>query len=168
MRKSALLGLGLVGLAMAAALLYERGQTSPPANVPKVETLAAPAVPPDAATMDATAPFASQERRFPPLPLASVAAPPPVPDLPTVEVQPRPIHAVPNDEPPIPKVTILDRNGRVIATREPPPPSPPLPAPATAPSNAAFGGQAQASGATTLAVGGKTVRLFGVRAAEPR
>jgi len=167
MRKSALLGLGLVALATAAALFYERGSTSPPANLPKVETLAAPAVPADPSATDA-APFASQERRFPPLPLASVAAPLPVPDLPTVEVQPRPIHAVPNDEPPIPKVTILDRNGRVIATREPPPPSRPLPAPATAPSNTPFGGQAQASGATTLAVGGKTVRLFGVRVAEPR
>jgi endonuclease YncB( thermonuclease family) len=90
-----------------------------------------------------------------------------VPDLPTVEVQPRPIHAVPTEEPPIPKVTILDRNGRVVATREPPP-TPPLPAPTPSPSNTPFGGQAQATGATTLAVGGKTVRLFGVRVAEPR
>lgn len=169
MRKSALLGLGLVGLAMAAAALYEQGGTSPPTNTPKVETLAAPAVPADAPSTDAAAPFASQDRRFPPLPLTSVAAPPSVPDLPTVEVQARPVHAVPSDEPPIPKVTILDRNGRVIATREPPPP-PPLPpsVPAPAPSITPFGGQAQASGATTLMVGGKTVRLFGVRVAEPR
>jgi len=167
MHKLALLGLGLVGLTTATALVYEQVRFSVPTEMPKAETEPAPALPADIPRVDATAPQASQERRFPPLPLTSAAVAPNVPDLPTVEVAARPVHTVPSDEPPVPKVTILDRNGRVIATREPPPPLP-TPAPTPPPATTPFGGQAQATGPTTLAVGGKTVRLFGIRVPDAR
>lgn len=166
MPKAAWLMLGLVGLAIgAASLLDVRRPASPPAATAneravaggKVEVLTAGDAPPEPASEAPTPPSA------PPPALATPAAP----DLPTIEVQPRPVHTVPTDEPPVPKVTLFDRNGKEIQTRQaslPPYTPPPAPAPALVP----FGGQAQAAGGTTLAVAGKTVRLFGVRVADPR
>jgi endonuclease YncB( thermonuclease family) len=165
MQKAALLVLGLAGLTMgAAAVVYERRAAAPPlVAAEKVETLVAPnpplAPPPDvsrpAAPSPSEAPLAS------PAPVAAAA-----PDLPTIEVKPRPVYAVPADEPPVPKVTLYDRSGKEIPTHQAalPPYSPPAPAPPVLP----FGGPAQAGGGTTLAVAGKSVRLFGVRVADPR
>ena len=167
MRKAALLALSLGGLAVAgAAMVYER-LTSPPqpvavAEKPEVATAASPDVAPVAPNPAPPAPKPAQQAATPPVPASAAVS-----DLPTIEIKPRPIYAVPNDEPPMPKVTLYDRNGKEIITRQAslPPYSPP---PAPPPPPAAFGGQAQAAGATTLAVAGKAVRLFGVRLADPR
>ncbi len=152
MRKSALLVLGLGGLALCAAVaMLDRLAAPPLAPAEKVEILPLPGVQPDAPTRAAP----------PPAPGA-----PALPDLQTVEVAPRPVHAVPDEEPPPVKVTLFDRSGREIPSRQAalPPPRTPAPAPPVTP----FGGRAQAAGGTTLVVAGKTVRLFGVRVAAAR
>jgi endonuclease YncB( thermonuclease family) len=155
MRKSALLVLGLGGLALGVAVvMLDRRATPPPAPAEKAEALPVPEAPVAAAPAAPPAP--------PPAPAA-----PALPDLPTVEVAPRPVHAVPNDEPPPPaKVTLFDRSGKELPWRQAalPPPRTPAPAAPVTP----FGGRAQAAGGITLALAGKTVRLFGVRVADSR
>jgi endonuclease YncB( thermonuclease family) len=159
MRKAALLVLGLAGLAIGVgAVVHERRVVAPPSvAAEKAETLAVPDLPPEAHG-PATPP---PREASPPAPAAAAA-----PDLPTVEVKPRPVYAVPNDEPAVPKVTLFDRSGKEIPTRQAalPPYVPPTPSPPIVP----FGGSAQAAGGTTLAVAGKKVQLFGVRVADPR
>lgn len=156
MRKWVLVGLGASGLLLgiATAGLIDRAKapqpadfasSSPPlATAREVARVAAPVNAPEAATPA-----------------------PAVPDLPTVEVDPLPIHAVPDEDTPVPKVTLFDRAGREIATRDPRP-SPPQPPARVQPVSAPFTGAAQAAGGTTLAVAGRSVRLFGVRVADPR
>ena len=168
MRKAALLALGLGGLAVVgAAVVYERRASVPQpvtgAEKPEVAIAPSDSLP---VASDSAPPAPEPAQQIAPSPGPASAA---LPDLPTVEIKPRPIYAVPNDEPPIPKVTLYDRNGKEIPTRQaslppysPPPAPPPLPPPAV------FGGAAQAAGGTTLAVAGKAVRLFGVRLADPR
>jgi len=159
MQKAPLLVLGIAGLTIGAmALVRERQEVAPPSlAAEQVESSTAGDAPPEASP--------------PPTPAASDAVPPvtapaAVPDLPTVEVKPRAVHTVPTDEPPIPKVTLFDRNGKEIATRQASLPTyvPPAPPPPIVP----ISGLGQAAGGTTLAVAGKTVRLFGVRVADPR
>jgi endonuclease YncB( thermonuclease family) len=158
MQKAALLVLGLAGLTMGAAAVVHERRTVAPQSVAaeKVETLTVSDAPPDASP-----PATPSPNEAPPPPAAAAT-----PDLPTIEVKPRPVYAVPNDEPPVPKVTLFDRNGKEIPTHQAalPPYTPPTPSPAIVP----FGGPAQAAGGTTLAVAGKTVHLFGVRVADPR
>jgi endonuclease YncB( thermonuclease family) len=159
MRKAALLVLGLAGLMLgAAAVIYERRAAPPPIADAKVETLTASELPPEAPPSPATPP----PRETPPTAPVTAATP----DLPTVEVKPRPVYAVPNDEPPVPKVTLFDRSGKEIPTHQAalPPYIPPAPRPPIVP----FGGSAQAAGGTMLAVAGKKVQLFGVRVADAR
>src|SRR5579863_377498 len=126
MQKAPLLVLGIAGLTIGAmALVRERQEVAPPSlAAEQVESSTAGDAPPEASP--------------PPTPAASDAVPPvtapaAVPDLPTVEVKPRAVHTVPTDEPPIPKVTLFDRNGKEIATRQaslptyvPPAPPPPI------------------------------------------
>ncbi len=165
MRKAALVALGLAGLAMgAAAIVYEHRAPPPPvaAAAPNVETLVAPA-PPAPSVEAPPAQAAAPAPASPPPPVAAAA-----PDLPTIEVKPRPVFTVPSEEPPIPRVTIYDRSGKEVATRQASLPPPAAPVPAPAPAIVPFGGAAQAAGGTALAVAGKTVRLFGVRIADPR
>src|SRR5580704_128190 len=124
MRKAALLVLGLAGLAMgAAAVVRERRVVTPPTvAAEKAETLAVPDLPPEARS-----PATPPARETPPPAPAAAAAP----DLPTVEVKPRPVYAVPSDEPAVPKVTLFDRSGKEIPTRQAalPPYVPPAPPP---------------------------------------
>jgi endonuclease YncB( thermonuclease family) len=154
MRKSALLALGLGGLALVVAVvMLDRRAAPPPAPAEKVEAVPAPDVQPGAPVAAALP--------APPAPAAPVLS-----DLPTIEVAPRPVHTVPEDEPPPAKVTLFDRGGKEIPSRQmtfppqrtPAPPTPVMP----------FGGPARAAGGTTLAIAGKTVRLFGVRVADSR
>jgi endonuclease YncB( thermonuclease family) len=156
MRKLALVAAGLVGLAgLIVAVVLDRPAAPPP--TPETPQANLPDVPPTPEAPASRAPA-----------LVQAAPPKPaVPDLPTIEVAPRPIHTVPDEEPAAaPRVTIFDRQGKEQRSREasltPPPPAAPLPPPMT------FGGTAQAAGGTTLAVAGRSVRLFGVRVADPR
>jgi endonuclease YncB( thermonuclease family) len=161
MRKSAWLVLGLGGLALVVAvvMLDRPAAPPPPAPAEKVEAVPAPGVQPEAPVVAAIpAPPAPPP---PPAPVASA-----LPDLPTIEVAPRPVHIVPEDEPPPAKVTLFDRGGKEIPLRQTalPPQRMQVPAAPVTP----FGGPARAAGGTTLAIAGKTVRLFGVRVADSR
>lgn len=70
----------------------------------------------------------------------------------------RPVHAVPDEAPPGAGIRPFDRDARASLT----------PVPSGLRPNPIFSGVARADGGTTLAVAGKEVRLFGVRAAGPR
>jgi endonuclease YncB( thermonuclease family) len=124
-----------------------------------------PASPPPAA-VDALAPLSSPTPSTPP-PIAAVSPPrlAAAPDLPTVEVSPRPEHVVPDEDsaPPRP-VTFQDRDrgGDVaprVAAREPPslPPRPPA---------AVISGKARLGEGVSLIVEGRAVVLFGMRAPQ--
>jgi endonuclease YncB( thermonuclease family) len=161
MRKSALVAAGLIGLAgLIVVVVVERPAAPPPTSeTPQANRPDAP--PP--------APVQSPASAAPAIVEAPLAPPKPaVPDLPTIEVAQRPVHTVPDEETvTAPRVTIFDRQGKEQRSREAsltPSPSPvaPLPPPVT------FGGTAQAAGGTALAVAGRSVRLFGVRVADPR
>jgi endonuclease YncB( thermonuclease family) len=104
---------------------------------------------------------------------APVAVAAPVPeavkpqdDLPTVSVEAHPFHTVREDESlPVPTVTLMTREGKVIAraTPRPTPPSSAAPAAASQPIlPARLGGNAQPVGGARLSVGGNTLQLFGV------
>jgi endonuclease YncB( thermonuclease family) len=124
----------------------------------------APATPPPAA-VNAT-PLSSPT---PPAPPPIAAASPPrlaaVPDLPTVEVSPRPEHVVPDEDsaPPHP-VTFQDRDrGGDVAPRVAARGAPPLP---PRPPAAVISGKARLGEGVSLIVAGRAVVLFGVRAPQ--
>src|SRR5216683_2097524 len=85
-------------------------------------------------------------------------------DLPTVEVTPHPVHAVPEGDPapPLP-VTIRGRDGSVTALRAPPAPARYTPSP---PPVTRISGAARVADVVSLSVLGRAVRLFGVRAPQ--
>lgn len=95
-------------------------------------------------------------------PDAAGNAPPPSSDLPTVVVNQRPVHTVPEEDPgPSPPVTIKGRDGNAVALHAPRPPlvrRAPAPAPVTLISGAARLGEG-----ISLSVRGRSVHLFGVR-----
>jgi endonuclease YncB( thermonuclease family) len=112
-------------------------------------------------------------------PAAMPAAPPPLlaaavsrdADLPSVEIAPLIAHSVPADSEaePAPHVTIEQRDGRILAERAPPPP----PAPSRRAIRVALdpglvAGPARPIAGPILSVAGRTMRLFGVRAADAR
>jgi endonuclease YncB( thermonuclease family) len=149
----------LLGIAAAAALslvavavvtvVYHKQQS--PAVVAVTAPQAVPVAPPR-----------------PPAPVVAPAPPAPaVPDLPTVVVATRPVHEVPEDAPPPPPrpIALQTSGGKAI---EQPRQAVPAAAPATVRAPApALNGPATAASATSLAIDGRTVRLFGVRPAEP-
>ena len=95
------------------------------------------------------------------------AAAPALPDLPTVSVGEHPVHAVAEDRDPGGKpFTFLDRNGQVL--KRPPPPARHADAAASGEEPPPLTGTAEAFGSATLSLGGHPVRLYGVRAPEPR
>jgi endonuclease YncB( thermonuclease family) len=168
MRKWVVVGLGASGLllAIAGAGLTQRASAPQSAEITAASTspsaVAARELAPSSAARElarATAPVDTQEQASTPV---SAAAP----DLPTIEVEARPIHTVPEEDVPVPKVTLFDRAGREIAApkafAEPAPPA------RVQPASVPFTGAAQAAGGTTLAVAGRSVRLFGVRIGDPR
>jgi endonuclease YncB( thermonuclease family) len=155
MRKWVLAGLGASGLLLGFAVAAFLNRVTVPQSA---ETAAIAQLP------------ASSSARELARATAPVEAPPAAatePDLPTVDVAPRPIHTVPDENIPAPKVTLFDRAGHEIATHQPVSAPPPPPA-HVHPVSASFIGSAQAAGGTKLAVSGRTVRLFGVRVADPR
>jgi endonuclease YncB( thermonuclease family) len=119
-------------------------------------------------------------------------------DLPNVDVVPRTTHAVPDAEPPPTSVTIVDRNGRTLKELQPSSGLSPSYVPSVGPGGggasgsargstrpilvpppsnsrlamvlpgAVFNGKGSAAGGTALSVAGHTLRLFGVRLADPR
>ncbi|HEY3919367.1 MAG TPA: hypothetical protein VGL83_16370 [Stellaceae bacterium] len=152
----------------------------PPASAPALKTAPPPlgTAPPAAAPPAPAPPTAAASPQ--PAPAPPPAAAEASPALPTIAVPPRSVHSVPNDEPPVPTVTLLDRKGRTIKEIKPSTsvaaapasaalaPPPPAAAPGAMPTPVTFNGAAQAAGATVLTVGGRSVRLFGVRVADPR
>ncbi|HVA15204.1 MAG TPA: hypothetical protein VNF99_18290 [Stellaceae bacterium] len=183
--------IGLAGLAVGAALVVlDR----------RAPELASTASPPAAIALPPAA-------ESPPAPTPQPPPAPAVSDLPNVDVAPLVVHTVPDAAPPVPTVTLLNRDGRTIKEFKPSAPLSPsyVPSPsatdtarspsfyaprgansraataapilvppgstrrlAVAPASAAFDGAARAAGATALSVGGRNVRLFGVRVADPR
>ena len=156
-------------------------ETGPPAAAPGAQSPPAEAQ----AQPSAPAPAAAPESAPAPAPAEAPAAAPAASDLPTVAVPAHPERIVPEAEPPTPTLTLLDRKGRTVkvikpspsesvaaapAPAAPPPSFANIPAARGAPVSAAatFNGVAQAVGATVLTVGGRSVRLFGVRVADPR
>jgi endonuclease YncB( thermonuclease family) len=157
MRKSVLAGLGAGGLLLAGGAVgvgYHWQWRAPP-------PIAAEAPPPPFAARElarATAGVDLDEGE------AAAAAPsaPAVPDLPTVEIAPRPVHTVPEDEPPpAPKANPFVQAARPTASSEA------SSRPAPSPTPPVIAGAAKASGPTTLAVAGRPIRLFGVKTPEP-
>lgn len=162
MRKSAWVVVGLVGLAIAGAVFvsYRRADILPAAREAESLALLPPAT---EQRSDAPANVPRAAENPPPAPPAVA----PAPDLPTVVVGQRPVHTVPDEDTPAPRVTLFDKSGKETTPRRSaslPPQSAPAPTPSVAP----FSGLAQASGGTTLSVAGKGVKLFGVRVADPR
>ena len=130
---------------------------------------------------------------------ATPPAKPPASDLPSVDVAPLTVHTVPDAEPPeAAPVTVVDRNGRMLAELKPSAGLSPTyvpsvgpggagasiasrgparsefvpPAPnsrlASLPPGASFDGRAIAAGGMMLSVSGHNISLFGVRLADPR
>jgi endonuclease YncB( thermonuclease family) len=82
-------------------------------------------------------------------------------ELPTIVVPQRPVHMVPDSDPtPGAPVTLKGRDGRAVALRSPPVPTPRRPAPAPW-----LTGAAQPLDGASLRVAGRIVKLFGVRLA---
>ena len=103
---------------------------------------------------------------------ADTEAPPPAQpgaDLPSIEVKPHIVHAVPDDAAtlPAPPTIFHKLDGRLVE-RSTPVPAPPSRATKVAISQAALGGAARPEGGVKLSVAGRTVHLFGVRPAESR
>jgi endonuclease YncB( thermonuclease family) len=116
---------GLAGMAVGAALVVLERTVHPlPQPAPAAQVAALPPVPEPAPE--------------PPPAAAPEPAPPAAPDLPTVDVAPLAVHAVPDQDTPAPKVTVFDHNGRDITPRGSsgppasyvPSPSPAYPSPA--------------------------------------
>jgi endonuclease YncB( thermonuclease family) len=107
-----------------------------------------------------------------PMVIAAAVQPPAAPDadLPSIEVAPRVAHTVPadSDMEPAPHVTMQQRDGRILAERATPLPAPPPRATRAATDPAALAGAARPISGPILSVAGRTVRLFGVRAADAR
>jgi endonuclease YncB( thermonuclease family) len=140
----------VVAVAVTAGVLFER-----------FDKLVTPAAP-------VSAPVASvSEEPDPPPPPPVPPAPPgtvdQLPELPVQEVRPLNAHPVPDTEPPVPHVTLQDRQGNVIArpAQNPVPRQqaalPPSPAPPPS-----LKGLARATGTVSLAIEGHTLRLHGV------
>lgn len=88
----------------------------------------------------------------------------PAGDLPTVEINQRPVHAVPESETaPAAPVTIKGRDGSATALRAPPIPQHYTPSP---PLVTNISGAAHVADVVSLTVLGRPVRLFGVRAPQ--
>jgi endonuclease YncB( thermonuclease family) len=88
----------------------------------------------------------------------------PAGDLPTVEINQRPVHTVPEGEnAPAPPVTIKGRDGSATALRAPPIPQHYTP---SAPLVTNISGAARIADVVSLTVRGRPVRLFGVRAPQ--
>lgn len=153
MRKSVLTGLGAAGLLLAFGVAGLGHQwRAPPQAAVEVPPFATRELARATAAVDLNG--GSEATAQAPVPSA-------VPDLPTVEVAPRPTYTVPEDEPPpAPKANPFDRGTRSTASFGRSSRPAPLPAPIVA-------GAAEASGATTLAVAGRPIRLFGVRIPDP-
>jgi len=138
----------IVAVAVTAGVLFERFD--------KPATPAAPASAPvvsDAEESDPPPP--------PPIPPAGDAEQ--LPELPVQDVRPLVAHPVPDTEPPVPHVTLQDRQGNVIgrpaqnpvprqqAALSPPPAPPP-----------SLAGPAHATGTVSLAIENHALRLYGV------
>jgi endonuclease YncB( thermonuclease family) len=155
MRKSVLTGLAAGALLLVFGALSLGHYLRPP---PPVAADAGP--PPDFAARELARATAPVEVKGAPEAVAQAPLPPAVPDLPTIEVAPRPVYPVPEDEPPppAPKANPFTQVARPTASPEAS--ARPAPAPMIA-------GAAAVSGATTLAVAGRPIRLFGVRTPDP-
>jgi endonuclease YncB( thermonuclease family) len=155
------LAIALASLCAGGVVLGYRG---PPVPAPLAITAPlpppAPVMPPEAAIIPSAADEPSPQL------LAQVAPPP---DLPTVEVAPREVHTVPDQDtaPPRP-VTLTERDGRNVGPRPAPqmaarlapalPPQPPA---------AMINGAARLGEGISLIVRGRAVDLFGVRGPKP-
>jgi endonuclease YncB( thermonuclease family) len=154
MRAVATLGLSAAALVVGAGFAAWTAQAPPPA---------APAV---VAAMPSAAGSS--------VPVAAPAAPARGGDLPTRDVPTRPVHSIREDAAlATPPVTLLNRNGQVITRiAGAPPRTEPAPAPTAAAAGPAVGtvlaGAAQPAGGTRIAVSGRPLRLFGVKAPESR
>jgi endonuclease YncB( thermonuclease family) len=94
------------------------------------------------------------------LPAAAEEAPPA--DLPTVDVGTRPVHVVPDQEPPPPPtVTLRDREGNSVAWHVPP--AVRRPSSAAMPSPLLVSGEARLAEGLSLSLRGRALPLFGVR-----
>jgi endonuclease YncB( thermonuclease family) len=141
----------MAGLALAAVWLAPR--LLPARRAPVIVSIEVPLARAAAAQTPAASPAAKTDAT------PSSAA---VPALPTVEVPTRPVHAVPREDPPVVKLHLYDRAGNELPSR-----SVSL-SPPSAPAEPTFAGAAEATGGVTLEVAGRRVKLFGVRAADPR
>jgi endonuclease YncB( thermonuclease family) len=138
----------VVAVAVTAGVLFERFD--------KPATLTTPVSVP--AAVDADEPVPPPPPPVPPAPSGADQ----LPELPVQDVRPLNAHPVPDTEPPVPHVTLQDRQGNVIArpAQNPvprqqaalPPPAPPM----------SLKGPARATGTISLAVDGHTLRLYGV------
>jgi endonuclease YncB( thermonuclease family) len=111
------------------------------------------------------------------LPDATAESAPPAPpptlarrgaNLPSVEVKPHIVHDVPDDDATLPArpVTLHKRDGRLVVENSAPVPALRPRATKVAINPATLGGAARTDGGASLSVAGRTVHLFGVRAAE--
>src|SRR5690348_12820034 len=157
MRKSVLVGLAAGGLLLAFGVVSLGPYLRP---LPPDPTDAAPR--PDFAAREFARATAAVDLKTGPEAAAPAPALPAVPDLPTVEVAPRPVFTVPEDEPPpAPKANPFGQAARPTASSEA------ASRPTPAPTPPVIAGAATASGPTTLAVAGRPIRLFGVKTPEP-
>jgi endonuclease YncB( thermonuclease family) len=160
MRKAVPAVAALVILGAAATYAVATRHPAPP-PAPATAVAAIAAIPPAAPSAPAAAP-----------PAPAAPAPPKEPDLPTVEVAPRVVHVVPEDQP-APEggpITLETREGRVIARTHDtaPPPAPvPSPVPRASPTHPLVG-PATIAGGASLGLDGRTVKLFGVSAPGAR
>lgn len=138
-----------LSLGLAVELLPRRESTPPATNPTHADAAVAPLPP----APPASAPRLAQ--------LADAASPP---QLPTIDVQPRPVHAVPDYTPPPAPVTLRERDGRELAPRAAK--SGPRTAPSAPKQTAAIvvTGAAHADNGVAITVHGQLVPLFGVRA----
>lgn len=138
---------------LAGGVVLERRATPTPAP------LAATASPPSA---EAAPPSAAAEAGPQSLPQAA-------PDLPTVEVAPRAVHTVPEQDSAPPRPVILtERDGRDVAPRPARQAAArPVPAPPPARPALAIGGAARLGEGVSLIVNGRAIGLLGVRAPKP-
>jgi endonuclease YncB( thermonuclease family) len=160
MRKTLVLCTALLALAAAmGGIAVARYSAATPAAAPAA-ALAVPAATPVSFT--AAVPPASAAAEAPPAPQRDA-------DLPTIEVKPRLTHAAPDDDGTMPArpVILHNRDGRVVET-SPPPHTSRSHTTAAVVDHAALGGAAQPIAGPILSVAGRTVHLFGVRAADAR
>jgi endonuclease YncB( thermonuclease family) len=158
MRKSLVLCTALAALAAAIGGMAVARYPAPMPGAARADTATTPVsftaeVPPASAAAEAPPERPARQRDA---------------DLPTIEVKPRLTHAAPDDDGTMPArpVTIHNRDGRVVEHSPPPP----RPSRATAPvvDPAMLGGAARPVAGPILSIEGRTVHLFGVRAADAR